>query len=235
MPALRHAWFMSQSGVEVGLDVTEDRGDALCGPDVFAWVAPWLSASCTIPIKTGPGFGGQANTAASQPDGTRVVTASNDARLWEASAVQKPDKPGGHTVPVRCTAFSPDGTRFVTASDDWKAKVSDARTGTPLDDLPGHIGSGPAPSPSAGTWDGTLIVTASDDGTARVFDAATGQVQRGAQGQHRLAPPPSQQIPGFSPRYPRHFSGRGGNAFLGFQPVPVLKINNTLSTQTIFC
>src|SRR3982751_3539011 len=27
---------------------------------VFAWVAPWLSASCTIPIKTGPGFGGQA-------------------------------------------------------------------------------------------------------------------------------------------------------------------------------
>jgi len=28
---------------------------------VFAWVAPWLSASCTIPIKTGPDYGGQAN------------------------------------------------------------------------------------------------------------------------------------------------------------------------------
>ena len=27
---------------------------------VFAWVASWLSASCTIPIKTGPGFGGQS-------------------------------------------------------------------------------------------------------------------------------------------------------------------------------
>ena len=49
-----------QAGVEVGLEVAEDRPRS--GPVwvVFAWVAPWLSASCTIPIKTGPGFGGQA-------------------------------------------------------------------------------------------------------------------------------------------------------------------------------
>ena len=70
---------------------------------------------------------------------------------------------------------------FVTASDDWKAKVSDARTGTPLYDLPGHIGAVRSIAFSRDR-DGTLIVTASDDGTARVFDAATGQVQRVLEG-----------------------------------------------------
>jgi hypothetical protein len=41
---------------------------------VFAWVAPWLSASCTIPIETGPALGRQA-------------TAS--------SRVARPPRPGG--------------------------------------------------------------------------------------------------------------------------------------------
>ena len=50
-------------GVEVGAEVAEDRRRS--GPVwvVFAWVAPWLSASCTIPIKTGPVFGGQASSS----------------------------------------------------------------------------------------------------------------------------------------------------------------------------
>ena len=51
-----------QAGVEVGLELTEDLGDLVGSGSIFAWVAPWLSASCTTPIKTGPDFGGQATS-----------------------------------------------------------------------------------------------------------------------------------------------------------------------------
>src|SRR6266511_4169158 len=45
---------------------------------VFAWVAPWLSASCTIPIKTGPGFGGQAT----DPRLLRIEIVADLPVLW---------------------------------------------------------------------------------------------------------------------------------------------------------
>ena len=59
MPALRQAWSMFKPASR---SAWTRGGSRRSGPVwvVFAWVAPWLSASCTIPIKTGPGFGGQA-------------------------------------------------------------------------------------------------------------------------------------------------------------------------------
>src|SRR5262249_29142635 len=45
---------------EASLDVAKDRGDAFRPWSFSHGVAPWLSGSCTIPIKTGPGFGEQA-------------------------------------------------------------------------------------------------------------------------------------------------------------------------------
>jgi WD40 repeat protein len=61
-----------------------------------------------------------------------------------------------------------DGSRIVTASKDQTAKVWDAKTGTEVLTLKGHISDVNSASFSS---DGSRVVTASRDGTAKVWDA----------------------------------------------------------------
>ena len=72
--------------------------------------------------------------AAFSPDGTRVVTASDDhtARVWDAATGKPLTRALAHQGPVRSAAFSSDGTRMVTASDDKTARVWGSR----LDETP---------------------------------------------------------------------------------------------------
>jgi TPR repeat protein len=112
-------------------------------------------------------------SAGFSPDGTRVVTASDDytARLWDAKTGASLAVLKGHTDYVNSAGFSPDGTRVVTASDDKTARLWDAKTSASLAVLKGHTGSvkGAGFSP-----DGARVVTASSDNTARLWDAKTG-------------------------------------------------------------
>ena len=57
-------------------------------------------------------------SAAFSPDGSRIVTASDDntARLWDAKTRSCARSLSGHTDQVVDAAFSPDGARVVTAS-----------------------------------------------------------------------------------------------------------------------
>jgi WD40 repeat protein len=112
-------------------------------------------------------------SAAYSPDGTRIVTASEDktARIWDARTGAQLGVLWGHGDGVSCAAYSPDGTRIVTASDDKTARVWDARAGKLLAVLSGH---GDGVSCAAYSPDGTRIVTASNDKTARIWDARTG-------------------------------------------------------------
>ncbi len=120
------------------------------------------------------GHTGEVYSAAFSPDGTRVVTASDDqtARLWDAATGKALATLEGHTAGVRSAAFSPDGTRVVTASDDQTARLWDAATGKALATLEGHTAGVRS---AAFSPDGTRVVTASDDQTARLWDAATGK------------------------------------------------------------
>ena len=62
--------------------------------------------------------------AAFSPDGTRIVTASDDgtARVWSAAG-EPLFTLVGHSDAVHDAAFSPDGARIVTAADDGTARI----------------------------------------------------------------------------------------------------------------
>ena len=111
-------------------------------------------------------------SAAFSPDGTHIVTASDDktARIWDAATGDEIKVLRGHENSVLSAVFSPDGTRIVTASWDRTARVWDVATGNEIKALQHKsVVRCAALSP-----DGTRIVTASDDRTARIWNAATG-------------------------------------------------------------
>ncbi|HUK08431.1 MAG TPA: WD40 repeat domain-containing protein [Stellaceae bacterium] len=115
------------------------------------------------------GHEGDVLSAAFSPDGTRIVTASEDntARLWDAASGKEIAALRGHENIVRSAVFSPDGTRIVTASDDKTARLWDAASGKEIAVLRGHEGGVES---AAFSPDGTRVVTASYDKTARLWD-----------------------------------------------------------------
>ena len=111
------------------------------------------------------------NSAAWSPDGSRIVTASQDgtARIWNAKSGAPLAVLKGHTGSVNSAAWSPDGTRLATTSrGDVTARIWDAQSSAPLAVLKGHTNSIDS---AAWSPDGSRIVTASQDGTARIWDA----------------------------------------------------------------
>ena len=127
------------------------------------WSSHWgerkLLAGHTGPIRA-VGF---------SPEGTRVLTGSDDntARLWDAMT----GKPVA-TLEGQGSAFSPDGTRVLTGSWDNTARLWDAATGKTVAVLEGHRGPAWAVAFSP---DGKSVLTGSGDGTARLWDAVTGK------------------------------------------------------------
>ena len=112
------------------------------------------------------------NSVVFSPDGTRIVTAAEDVRVWDLKTGKLLSRFELHSRSVMMARFSPDSRTVVTASLDGTARVFDSSSGAQLARLQGHDGE---------VWDaefssdGRLIVTASRDGTARVWNAATGK------------------------------------------------------------
>ena len=123
----------------------------------------------------------EVNSAAFSPDGSRIVTASDDktARVWRADTGALIAELKGHADTVNSAAFSPEGSRIVTASDDKTARVWMADTGALIAELKGHADEVYS---AAFSPEGSRIVTASDDETARVWTADTGALIAEAQG-----------------------------------------------------
>ena len=71
------------------------------------------------------GHTGAVLTASFSPDGTRIVTGSNDntAKVWDARTGMPLLELKGHTSEVLSATFSPDGLRIVTGGGDRTAKV----------------------------------------------------------------------------------------------------------------
>ena len=64
-------------------------------------------------------------SAAFSPDGTRVVTASDDrtAAIWAISGGAPQMMLRGHMAAIRSAAFDRTGTQVITASEDGTARV----------------------------------------------------------------------------------------------------------------
>jgi len=109
-------------------------------------------------------------TLAFSPDGTRIVTCSEDrtARVFHVDGSQAPIVLQGHDERVFCAAFSPDGARIVTGSRDRTARVWNADGSGTSVVLRGHEAQifSVAFSPN-----GRSVVTGSVDKTARIWDA----------------------------------------------------------------
>jgi WD40 repeat protein len=110
--------------------------------------------------------------AAFTPDGTRVVTASHRARLWDAGSgelLRTFERGDGR---IRRACFDPRGERLATTHPDGTAVLWDVASGDREVVLSGH---------EEAIWslafrpDGARLVTTAWDDTARVWDTATGR------------------------------------------------------------
>ena len=127
------------------------------------------------------GHTGTLSDAEYSPDGSRIVTASNDGtvRIWDATTGRQitllnAHTNWGHSFWVTSAAYSPDGTRIVSASTDQAARVWDAATGRLLAVI-GLNGQADVPVHAAYSPAGNRIVTAGRDHAVRIWDPATGR------------------------------------------------------------
>ena len=111
--------------------------------------------------------------AAFSPDGTRVVTASDDgtARIWDAVTGKETMRLQAHKGVVRSAAFSPDGKVIITAVGKT-ALLWDVATGTELAQL---VHERVLDSVQF-SRDGRLVVTASKSGEASIWDVAAAKI-----------------------------------------------------------
>jgi WD40 repeat protein len=100
------------------------------------------------------------------PDGSLLVTASNDhdARIWDVSSGRLLHVLRGHFFPVWRASFSPNGRWIVTASQ-FTAGLWNVATGQLVLYLREHERPLTAATFSP---DGNWVLTASEDGTARI-------------------------------------------------------------------
>jgi len=134
-----------------------------------AWI--WILGATERPRElAGHTTGSAIRRSSFSPDGTKIVTASDDntARIWDAKSGATIAVLEGHTWRVFDAVFSRDGRRILTASGDNTARLWDSDSGKLLATLEGHTSWVTSARFSP---DGSRILTASKDGTARVWDS----------------------------------------------------------------
>ncbi|MCL4299715.1 MAG: protein kinase [Anaerolineae bacterium] len=132
------------------------------------------AATLEFPRRIFLGHADWLNDVAFSPDGTYVLTGSNDktARLWDIQTGQAVITYTGHTAGVKSVTLSPDGQYVLTGSLDKTARLWDVKTGQAVLTYTGHTEGINA---VAFAPNGKTILTGSADKTARLWDAETGQ------------------------------------------------------------
>ena len=150
---------------------------------------PWLCPRTPVLNPAGgllerviDGHTGPVTAVAVSPDGTRIVSGSEDrtVRVWNLADGGLERTLEGHTDSVVAVAISPDGTRVVSGGRDGTVRVWNLADGRLERTLEGYVVWSVAVSP-----DGTRIVSGSWR-TVQVWNFADGRLERTLEG-HSLA------------------------------------------------
>lgn len=139
------------------------------GRDAVLWETETAKA-----VRTFSGHQGYVRCGAFSPDGTKVLTGSDDntAKLWStADGSLLRSFPGELEWGIASVAFSPDREKILTGSG-YRAKLWDASDGTLLRTFSGHRDQILSVALSR---DATKVLTGSRDRTAKVWSAADGK------------------------------------------------------------
>jgi WD40 repeat protein/serine/threonine protein kinase len=131
-----------------------------------------LSADGAEPILILAGHGAEVSSVHFSPDGTRLVTSSDDGKVKVWDITPRGSREWLTVAGSGGVAYSPDGSRLATGSEDGNVHVYDAASGRKLLLLSGHEGRVNAVEFDP---DGTKLASAGfQDGTARIWDAVSG-------------------------------------------------------------
>jgi WD40 repeat protein len=140
-------------------------GSLVVGASLDGSAYVWPSGPSRRPETTLGPHPGRVLAAWFSPDGRRIVTAADTARVWQVTTRQLAAELGGVPAGVNGAVWGPDGRLVAVASDDGLGRVWDPEAGTVVT-LAGHLAGiktiGFSP-------DGRQVVTASDDRTARIY------------------------------------------------------------------
>jgi WD40 repeat protein len=181
----------SVTAVAVGFDgrvVSASTDRTLCVWDLAGQTEPSFE-----------GHTGSINVVATQPDGRRAISASDDGtlRVWDSETGRTLRTLEGHTGSVDAVAIHPDGRRAISGSRDATLRVWDLETGKTLRTLEGQRGYSHSIEAWAkqldlrGTYsvtavavtpDGRNAISALEDTTLQVWDLETGQMLRVLEG-----------------------------------------------------
>ncbi|CCA74987.1 related to WD40-repeat protein (notchless protein) [Serendipita indica DSM 11827] len=129
--------------------------------------------------RTLQGHKGEVYAIAFSPDGSRMISGSNDntIRQWDADTGQPLGAPlRGHEKAVNSVAFSPDGSRIISGSCDMTIRLWDTESGQPIGKpYKGHEASVTAIAFSLGT---SCIAYGFEDNTIGLWNPNTGQLLR---------------------------------------------------------
>jgi serine/threonine-protein kinase len=135
--------------------------------ELRGWEWRYVHRLCHLDLLTLKGHTKGVNSAWFSPDGSRIVTGSDDktARVWDAKTGAELLTLKGHTGWVASASFSSEGSRIITGCADKTVKIWNARSGAELLTFKGHTS---ILGPASFSPDGSQIVTGSGDNTAKV-------------------------------------------------------------------
>ena len=126
------------------------------------------------------GHAGPVRTCNWHPDGTRIMTASDDTiiKMWEAASGRLLRTFKGHEGPVCGCNFFPDGAQMLSVSSDHYIKLWDVETGKMMGKMPPHLGHLSAVRCCAVSQDNNIFCTGGDDNFVRVWDKRSNMLVR---------------------------------------------------------